>query len=361
MKKQKISWLIALIYIMFGCLTMPVQAAEQDKNDASEGGFTYKAIYPENQHNEVGYFDLRMKPGQKQTITVQMSNSSAKEIVMDVRLNSTKTNSNGVLEYGSSSLAKDTSLKYDFSDIVKGPETITIPAKATVDYNMEIAMPEATFDGVISGGIEIQEKESEEAKKSQKGMVINKYAYVIGMLLTETDKEIKPDLQLNKVYPELKNYRNAIFINFSNKEAAFIDEMTIDVQIMKKSSDEVVYDTKQSKMRMAPNSMIDFPVSLNGEKMVAGDYRARINVTADGEKWSWEEPFTITDEDADKFNQEDVSLLQENGINWVIIALIVGGIFLLSIAIFIIVRMINKKSGKKKKGKRKQPKKKDRV
>ncbi|WP_430597714.1 DUF916 and DUF3324 domain-containing protein [Enterococcus sp. AZ177] len=358
MKKQKIKWLIALIYIMFGYVTMPVQATAQKDKNASEGGFTYKAIYPENQHNDVGYFDLRMKPGQKQTVIMQMSNSSNKELVMEVRLNSTKTNSNGVLEYGSSSLAKDKSLKYEFSDIVKGPDTVTIPAKGTLDYTMEIKMPEATFDGVISGGIEIQEKESEEAQKSEKGMVINKYAYVVGMLLTETDKQIKPNLKFNKVYPELKNYRNAIFINFSNVESAFIDEMTIDVQIMRKSSDEVVYDTKQSRMRMAPNSMIDFPVSLNGEKMVAGDYRARVVVTADGEKWSWEEPFIITDEEADKFNQEDVSLLQENGINWVMIILIVSGVFLSIVAIFFVVKKLSNKPSKKKKGKRKQSKKK---
>lgn len=339
---------MSILYIAIAVFAMPNNvSADKESDKAVAGGFTYKVIYPENQHKEVSYFDLRMKPGQKQTAIIQMSNSSDQEITVDVRLNATKTNSNGVLENGPSSLEKDSSLKYDFAEIVKGKESVVIPPKQTVDYPLEITMPATTFDGVISGGIYMIQRDQESEK--QAGMIKNKYAYLVGMLLTETDKKIKPDLTLNKVYADLKNYRNTIIIDFSNTQPAYLDNMSVDVQVMGEKSDEVLYETKQTKMRMAPNSKINFPISMNGEKMVPGNYRAHVLVTAKtGEKWEWEEEFTITDEEADKFNQEDVSLLQENRINWQLIVIIVLGVLVVIVIIFAIVRLMNKKKNKKK-------------
>ncbi|WP_086445266.1 DUF916 and DUF3324 domain-containing protein [Candidatus Enterococcus lemimoniae] len=348
MKKRIINWVMSILYIAIAFFILPNSVlADKESEQTASGGFTYKVIYPDNQHKEVSYFDLRMKPAQKQTAIIQMSNSSEKEITVDISLNGTKTNSNGVLENGPSSLEKDSSLKYDFAEIVKGQESVVIPPQQTIDYQLEITMPETTFDGVISGGIYMIQRD--QASEKQAGMIKNKYAYLVGMLLTETDKKIKPNLELNKVYADLKNYRNTIVIDFSNTQPAYLDNMAVDVQIMGQKSDEVLYETKQTKMRMAPNSKINFPVSMNGEKMVPGDYRAHILVSAKtGEKWEWEQNFIITDEEADKFNQEDVSLLQENRINWQLIVMIIVGVLVVILIIFVIVRIINKKKNKKK-------------
>lgn len=352
MNKKFLAYITIIFYIAITLISRPNAAsANESSEEAASSGFSYKVIYPENQHKEASYFDLRMTPGQKQTVVIQLSNSSDKEVTVDVGLNSTKTNSNGVLENGPSSLEKDSSLKYDFADIVKGKESVVIPPKQTVDYPIDITMPEATYDGVISGGIYMIERDQESEK--QEGMIKNKYAYLVGMLLTETDREVKPDLKLNKVYADLKNYRNAIMIDFSNTQSAYLDDMTVDVQVMGAKSDEVLYDTKQTKMRMAPNSKIKFPVSMNGEKMVPGDYRAHVLVTAKtGEKWEWEQKFTISNEEADKFNQEDVSLLQENRINWQLILLIIFGVLIVILIIYFIVRTMNKKKKKNTKNKK---------
>jgi hypothetical protein len=349
MKKIFSIWLMVILYIGINSnlLTITGQAAE---NDGS--GFTYKVIQPENQHNkEVGYFDLRMTPSQEQTVTIRMSNSSDKEITIEVALNSAKTNTNGVIEYGPSKLEKDKSLKYDFADIVKGEKTVKIPAKQSVDYPLTINMPASQFDGVISGGIYMIQKGQTE---DQKAMIKNEYGYLVGMVLTETDIAVQPELKLNTVFAEQQNYRNAVFINYSNTQPAYVDEMTVDVQIMEKGSDEVLYDTKQNKMRMAPNSQINFPVLMNGEQMVAGDYRAHILVTTDKDKkWEWEQAFTITDEEADKFNKEDVSLLQESRVNWTMILILVGVALGIVILIFFVVHFFRQKKKKQARKKKK--------
>ncbi|MCA5013658.1 MULTISPECIES: DUF916 and DUF3324 domain-containing protein [unclassified Enterococcus] len=347
MKNIKKIIAIAFLYIIGVCsFSLTTEAAV---------GYTYKVNKPENQRNEeVGYFDLRMTPSQKQTVTIDLTNESDKEVVAVVSLNGAKTSGNGVIEYGPIAIDNDKSLKYDFKDIVKGPEKVVLPAKTTVPLKLDITMPEATFDGVISGGIELKTEADEKERAKQKG-VINDYAYVIGMLLSETDTVVKPELELNSVGAGLSNYRNSIFVNFSNTKAAYLEELTMDVQITQKGSEAVLYDAKKANMRVAPNSMVDFPVSLNGEKMVPGDYKAYIVASTKDKKWTWEEDFTITDEEADKYNDQDVNLVQEQGINWKLIAVIAGSVIVVAIIIFVVVRLVlSSKKNKKKKNRKKK-------
>ncbi|EOH92445.1 hypothetical protein UAW_03110 [Enterococcus haemoperoxidus ATCC BAA-382] len=318
--------------------------------------FTYETVKPENQQGDFEYFNLLMQPGQKQTVQVMLSNRADEEQTIEVGLNGAKTNSNGVLEFGPSAIKNDASLKYDFKDLVKGPKEMTLGPNETRPLNIEISMPETNYIGKIVGGIHLKskptKKEEEENKKATG--VINEYAFVIGMVLSESDTVIKPELSLNKVYAGLANYRNSIFANFSNTSADFVNNMTVEMEVTKKGSEAVLYDIKRADMRMAPNSMIDFPLEMNGDQMEAGDYKAHIVVTSGEEKWTFDKAFKITNEEADKYNAQDVTLIQERGIDWKLIALIVGGVFVTFLAIFFIVRSMNKKKNSKKRGKKKR-------
>ncbi|OJG73982.1 hypothetical protein RV12_GL000330 [Enterococcus quebecensis] len=347
---------IAGISYFTGVPTYADDTSVKQGEGGSPLGFTYKVIQPENQQNkEVGYFDLKMAPEQKQTVQIELSNDSENPVEVIVSLNGAKTNGNGVIEYGPSKIDNDKSLKYDFVDIVKGPESVTVPGKSTLPLELTITMPKAGYDGVISGGIQMKKKADEKARKEQKG-VINEYAFMVGMLLTESDKVVEPNLQLNSVYAGMNNYRNSVFVNFSNIEATYLEGLTVEAQVMPKDADTVLYDTKKANMRVAPNSLVDFPISMNGEKMVAGDYRAKIAATSGERKWNWEQEFTITDEEADKYNKQDVELVQEEGINWTLVAIGVGGALVIILIVFVVVRLVRKKQEAKKKAARKRKK-----
>ncbi|GGC78318.1 DUF916 and DUF3324 domain-containing protein [Enterococcus wangshanyuanii] len=352
MKKRISLCLMIGLYIvsLFG-FALPAHAEKQ---------FAYESIMPENQQGDVQYFNLRMNPGQKQTVQIMLTNRADEEQTITIGLNGAKTNSNGVLEYGPSSIKNDASLKYDFKDIVKGPTEVTLGPKETAPLNLDITMPEAGYDGKIVGGIYMKSKPSkkeEEEKKKATG-VINEYAFVVGMVLQETDTAITPELKLNSVSAGLSNYRNSIFANFSNISADFVSGMTVEMEVTKKGSEAVLYDTKRADMRMAPNSLIDFPLEMNGDQMEPGDYKAHILVTSGDKKWTWDKDFKITKEDADKYNAQDVTLIQERGIDWKLIAMIAGGVFIAFLAIFFTVRTMNNKKKTKKKGSKKGAKKK---
>lgn len=103
---------------------------------------------------------------------------------------------------------------------------------------------------------------------------------------------------------------------------------------------------------MAPNSIIQFPVGLDNQEMVPGEYKAHVLATSGGSKWEWTEPFSISQIQADKFNKEAVDLVQSNGLDWKLVLYIVLGILSLIALLFWGVSLGSKQS-KRKKRKRK--------
>lgn len=349
--KGLITFLVGLFFLafIFSGIASAEDSGEGTDDVAGATGFIYSLNFPENQmEDNIGYYKLKMSKGQEQTISLNLTNPSAVKVVVNVSLNGAKTNQNGVIEYGDSDIENDASLKFDFVDIVSGPEAVELNPGETKTLELKIKMPETGIDGVVAGGIQLMRANQDDNVSEEGGSrIINQYAYVIGLLLQESDQELVPDLSLNKIFAGQNNYRNAIFVDFSNVIPAFLNDMTVETQISAKGNDAVLYERKQTAMRMAPNSFIQFPISMNGERMVSGTYIANILITSGEQKWAWTEEFDITQEEADKFNERDVGLVQEKGLNWQLIAMIVGSVLLLGGLIFGTMTFLRKRKQQK--------------
>ncbi|EOH92968.1 hypothetical protein UAW_01832 [Enterococcus haemoperoxidus ATCC BAA-382] len=341
---KRITFLIFILAI-FGFLSPQTAQAENKPNAAGAAGFSYSIHFPENQmEKDIGYYHLKMTPNQKQTLSITLNNPSEENVEVAVSLNSAKTNPNGVIEYGDSSLKNDPSLAYDFKKIVSGPDKVALAAGETKEVELTIQMPETAYEGVLSGGIQLMKTGQDQADETDKGSkIINQYAYVIGVLLQESDKPVTPELALNTVMAGQSNYRNTVYVHFSNITATYVNDLTAEVQITSEKSKEVLYERKQTAMRMAPNSFINFPVSMNGEKMVPGKYKAAILVTSGDQKWTWDKDFTITDKEANQFNERDVGLVQKKGLDWTMIGWIVGSIVFFTALLFGVMVFFRKK------------------
>lgn len=349
----KLSLIISSLFLLFG-LSITANAA-----DDLQGSTFYKKVkHPDNQQTSGEALNLMMKPGQQQKVTVEVFNLSDKEITVESKLSGARTNGNGGLEYGPTKLKKDKSMKYDLPDLVKIPSSVKVPAKGKADLVLDITMPETKFDGIVTGGVQLMEKDKSVKTKDEKGATIeNKIAFLFGVTLQMTDEKITPDFKLNSVKAGLQNYRNAIFIDISNPKSMIAKDMVLNTEITEKGKKEVLYQKKKTDVSMAPNSIMSFPVSLDGDKMKAGDYTANVVLKGYDKEWKWTKNFSITKEEADRFNQQDPYLVQERGLNWKMVALIVGGVLLVVILIVIILKVTkNKKkvkSSKKKTSKRK--------
>lgn len=344
MKYKKCFYLnnAVLMLLITLLLNISVYAAEQE---VSSAGFTYNINYPDSQISKNGYLDLLLKPSQKQSVNLTVSNPSDEEVNIDINIEGAKTNKNGVIEYSPNDIPMDKSLKYHFEKVVSGPATVKLKPKETKDIEFEIAMPNEEFDGILVGGVSLIRSLEDDNKVTEKGTQIkNRYRYVVPIVLRNNRKDIVPKLELQKVYPEQLNAKNTIYVDFSNINAVFFDSMSVEVQISEKGKKTVLYQTKKTDMRMAPNTLIQFPVSMQGEKMVPGDYTAKIQVKGSkGIIEKWTQDFKITKEQADKYNERDIGLYEEKTINWKLIIVIVVSIFLLILIVYFIISKLKQR------------------
>lgn len=311
--------------------------------------FSVSTVIPDNQIDKSKtYFNLKMNSNQQQDITVTLKNDTNKDITVEVGVNNAKTNSNGVIEYGKTSIKNDNSLKYSISDIVKGPSSIVIPANSSKDAVFHISMPKTSFDGILLGGLTFQQKSSEVIQDTtKKGTTIqNEYSYAVAILLKETDKVVNPNLNLIQVKPGQINYRNVINAKLQNDQSVLMSKVSVDAKIYSKNGKKPVYTSLKSDMQIAPNSHLTYPVSLNGTSMKAGDYTLKMKVTATAnkqvKKWTFTKDFTIKSKQARDLNKSDVDVkANTNNSNWLYI--LIGAILLIVIIILVAVIILQRK------------------
>lgn len=295
---------------------------------------------------EKSYFDLQLSPNQAKEVQVKLKNDTEKEVKVGISVNSAKTNSNGVVEYGDNKIKRDESLVYDLKDYVDYPDSITLKPMSEQIVPFKVKMPNEAFDGVLAGGITFkEEKEKSTSIESKQGLSIeNDYSYVVALLMRQNTTTVAPNLILREVEPGQINARNAILTKLQNDQRTYINQVSISATITKKNSKEVVYQVEKEKMQIAPNSSFSFPISLNKQALKPGDYQLSMSIYGNkSEKaiytkekdqknkyenhWTFKKDFRIDPQVADDLNQKDVTLKQDNTWLYLLIGLIVLAVF----------------------------------
>ncbi|MGM0889238.1 MAG: DUF916 and DUF3324 domain-containing protein [Bacillota bacterium] len=336
---RKMYFLIGLLVFIFifNNFNLPyVQAAEMN--------FAVKALIPETQIDKTKtYFDLKMEPGQKQTIQVEMRNDTEKDVVVEVRPNAAVTNDNGVIEYTISDVEYDETLKYPFTELVTVEEEVTVKAKGTYMLDITIQMPKEEYDGVILGGLYfIEKEEKEEEAGSQAVQIKNLYSYVIGVQLSETEAEVEPNMQLIKIEPAQVNYRNYVKATLQNTESTIIRDLNVDAAVYTENGSSILHETNREGLKMAPNSQFGFGINWENQPFKPGTYRLEMTADSGEFQWEWTEYFTIAREKAEDLNKQAVELEKSYLWLWIILGII--GLIILLYLVFLIGRKSNNNS-----------------
>ena len=114
---QKVLLFIATIFTL-GTVSKEVHA--------NEFNFSVNPVLPENQIGESGYFNLQMSPGQSQTLTITLKNTTDKTVVVEEEIASAITNINGVVEYSPNKIKADSTLKYNLVDYASIPKEVSL-------------------------------------------------------------------------------------------------------------------------------------------------------------------------------------------------------------------------------------------
>ncbi len=290
MLKQRIQKLSSALCIGLICvlslLPIPVMAQTVNSSD-----FTVRAIIPDNQIDKSkSYFDLLMKPGQAQTLSVDVINGGKEEITVDVALHAASTNRNGLIEY-QVKVDPDETLKTPFNTISNTTDQVKVAPGSAQKVNVTVTMPDQQFDGVILGGIVFTKRENNAAASGVS--INNQFSYVIGVKLSETDKEILPDFRIKSIETTLVNYRKAVSINIHNPVPLIIKNANVTAKIYRKNENAPLFSIDKNGIDMAPNSVFPLPIEWEGKNMDPGQYRLELKLANNGRIWDWKQDFTI--------------------------------------------------------------------
>lgn len=337
MKKK---FLIVLSIIFICIISFPKES------QADSMAYSVKADIPENQIDKAKtYFDLKMTPGQRQEISLTVSNSGDEETSIFITPNNATTNQNGVIDYSEEKAKLDSTLKIPLTSIISGKQEVKLNPKETKQVTFVIQMPEKEYSGDILGGFYIQKKvDDTKAKKDESVQIKNQYSYVIGIRLNETDTMVSPKIKLNKVKPALENYRTAITANIQNTESKIINDLDINASVTKQDSTTVLHETNKKGLSMAPNSNFDYPISWDNEQLNPGKYTVHIKAKSGDADWNFDKNFEIKSDVSTKLNKEAVEVVKPEP-NWIMIISIIVGIVILigALLIFMIIKNEKKK------------------
>lgn len=329
-----IHWLLMLFALVM--LFVPVIG------HAEEGTLNFYVTpeFPESQvEGSSSYFDLNLAAGETERLSLKLQNASSEPIQVQITPHTAYTNVHGVVEYGKDAEEADPTLPYSVDALIEASEVIDLAGNETKTVEVALRMPEASFEGFLAGGLHIKEvREAEEEPASdEEGVAIqNEFAYVVGVVVSNSRDSVQPDLELNDVFADQLNYRNVISANLQNFTPAFVNQLAVEATVQRAGEDEVLYTANEEMMQMAPNSNFNFPISLEGDRFQAGDYVLKLRATSGEEEWSWERGFTIEADEARSLNREDVTI--DTSINWWMIGSIILLILLLVIVLYLFIK-----------------------
>ena len=359
MKKRKI--------ILTSLITLSVLFCGSRLAYADSANFSITPKVGENQVGQnLGYFNLLLKPNQSQNLEFTLYNNSNQTIKVQTTFGTAFTSRSGNVGYTPDLVKPDPSLKINLKDYVKLPQTVSLKAKTSTTLTATVTMPNQTFKGVIAGGFNFEDISTQGSTEQTSGVSItNRYRYVIGLLLQNSTEKVKPTLALGKVAPDQVNERNVILAHLTNQAPAYLMQMNTSATVTKLDDPSIKYTYDNAMMEMAPNSNFDLtiPVSIQGvlngktsnplkpgkyhlsmtvygEKSPEGSYQTMVNnqVTKYDYKWTFDKDFTITGQRASALNAKDATIDHKAKIDWLLVLGLAVIIILLLLIIFLLVK-----------------------
>lgn len=290
---------------------------------ASSGStFSVQPIIPDNQESNLGYFDLNLSPEKEQNVQVEVFNDSDEQIEVVIEINKATTSNVGNINYQKTDNL-DESLIHNIEDIVKSDnKNVILPAGESKIVNFTIEMPKEEFSGILLGGLRFTLADKE---KEITG-IENRFAYTVGLVLSNNSDELPVNLNLIDVTAGQLNYRNHILVNLQNDVSRIIDQMDVHAEVYPKGKDTILYSSQSSGMRMAPNSNFQYGISTNETAFKSGKYTLKLEATADGKEFEWTQDFEISGTDAETLNKDAILIEEQNNNIWMWISFIAVGL-----------------------------------
>jgi hypothetical protein len=349
---KKIYYLLSTIALMVVVLIIQTPAVF-----ANEFSFSVNPIPSAKQVDKtVTYFDLNLKPKEQETVQVELGNATDKEVVVDISINSAKTNGSGVVEYRPNKLKNTSNLPIDITKIVDFPKQVTIPAKSSQTVSFKISMPDVAFNGLLASGIQFREHGQEAKNQGNKNAVAinNTFSYVLAMLIRENDQTVSPKIVSDKAFMDTQQGRSNVILQLENEAAGYLNKMAIDAHVYYENEKNPVVGLDKKDMQFAPNSIMNYRIGVGSYNVKPGKYTVKGTLYGDkstlgtyeynGEKYKYKlainESFEVSGQKAKELNKKNVLIKKEGPNIWMY--LVIGLAILLVLAAGFIIYILKK-------------------
>lgn len=339
MKKLFVILSLLLIGLVFD--TAPVMAADINQ-------YSVEPIYPSNQTDkELGYFNLLVKTGQKQTIKIKITNSSAYQQKYSVWVNPAKSGSGGVIHYADRKIKSPKKSPIDIRKaITVEKHTYTLKRYSEIEIPITIKVPKKKFKGKVLAGIDVIVKDD----KEQTGQIKNVVRYETPIVLQESTQKITPKIKLNNVNAILKNGYPNFQVTFSNSTPTIIHGLKFDFEI--RSGNNLIMTKKIKPYELAPYDELKVDIPSKKKTIKAGDYQI-IGSAEDenGNVWHFNQDFKVSLKKSNDIDDNSVYQSKKPNI-WIWIAAIFGALSLIAViglVIFLVKQNKNQTKSKRRK------------
>lgn len=347
--------------IIFFCLfffgILPIRTVADDGAD-----FTIIPIFNENQTDDsLGYFSIKYEKDYPIKIKIKNLNTKESSKFEVMLINATTTNT-GQIDYTPSNQKvanKDALSITDFIPKDKEKQIIEVEANSEKEISIDLKKPVEQFEGVVLGSVYVKKIDTKDSNKSG---ITNTFAMSIPIIISQNfDKKIMPELSLSNIKMLLDMGKPIVSGEIYNTSPVMFGEINIDSWITKKNEDKKLYERKETNYEMAPNSIMNYSISLNNDMLSPGIYTYHILLKSGDKKFDLSKDFNISSQEVKK-NSSSLSKLEDKKVSiWWVIIIIVGGIILGVAIVYYILRLnnvipplYNKNISKKKKIKNKK-------
>lgn len=346
---------VTVLFLAFSGSGFAMPTSNLEQEDGGQVGYSVQKMSRDN--TEAAYFDLYVKPNDKKVLKARIFNETDKPMTIKMSIFTASTSNKVQIVYTKKSPKNDDSMQYYMEDLVKikaENDEVTVPANGQVDVEAEVTIPKE-ISGVLLGSWYFEKKVEEDEGDNETGGVNinNQYSYAMAIRL-EASQISNPNINLLDVKAGMDNYRRAIISTVQNDRPAMMSEVTISTTVKEKGESEVLYETEESNLKIAPNTTFEHITLTEGDLLKAGNYILEMNVKTNNSKlskteWNLKQEFKITDKEVAQLNKEAINEENSQLSSWMIIAIIAVCLIVVALVVWLFIRRKSKNKPERRK------------
>ncbi|WP_342669758.1 DUF916 and DUF3324 domain-containing protein [Enterococcus rivorum] len=336
----------------------PSTALAKDDEGAESLGYVVSTVRSGKQIDpEKTYFYLKTVPGEEQELKVKVKSTQKEPIKIKVYSEDAYTGVGGTIEYTEDKKLLDATLEKPITSLVKiETPSITVENFEEKEAIIKLTPPIENYSGVKMGVLvfELDDGDSKE-------MVSSKFAYRVGLMISETGDDYldSKTLHLLEAKSTIVRGKKMILANLQNPEPKVLANMEMVAEVKSKGSQTVLKKKAVQNYSMAPNSSFNFEIDWGTAAVNPGAYTLTLTAANEYNDWKFEKDFTISGTQARKMNEESAFKIITP--TWIkvgaIVALILTGIIV--VLIFSRRKKMEAEWKKRRKKRKKRKKKKE--